>query len=73
MGLISMVVPKTKPILAMLAPIALPSVKSFLSFIDEIKAVKISGVEVPRATIVNPMINGEHFKRIANPEEPTTT
>ena len=58
-GMINAVIPKTMPILAIFEPIALPTASSGSPCSEEVTATKISGAEVPRATMVKPTIVGE--------------
>jgi hypothetical protein len=49
------VMPNTRPILAMLEPMALPTASNGLFFTAAASATKISGADVPKDTTVSPM------------------
>ena len=57
-GKIIAVIPRTRPILAILLPIIFPIAISLDSFIEAVKLTANSGLEVPKAITVNPIING---------------
>jgi len=72
MGAIKAVAPSTRPMLAILEPTALPIANPVLPCIEAIAATKISGADVPRPTMVRPMIKGDTPKFFAIAEEPLT-
>ena len=71
-GLIIAATPRATPILKRLEPSALPTASSGLSFSAETAEEKISGADVPKATIVRPIINGETPKCRARTDAPNT-
>ena len=71
-GISRAVKPNTKPILAILEPIALPMAKFVLPCIAALMPTKISGAEVPKATIVKPMMSGDILKYFAQFAAPVT-
>ena len=72
MGVISAVAPSTRPIFAMFEPIALPVASPVFPWADAMAATSISGADVPRPTMVRPIINGGIPKFRAMAEVPLT-
>jgi len=71
-GTINAVAPKTSAILVMFEPKALPTASDGLPPEAAKAATSISGAEVPKPTIVRPIINGETPKLRAVAEAPST-
>ena len=71
-GLISAATPRATPMLKRLEPSALPIANSGLPLSAETAEEKISGADVPNATIVRPIINGETPKIRASADAPNT-
>ena len=71
-GLNSAVKPRTKAILVIFEPIALPMAVSGFPCKEAVAAIIISGAEEPIATIVKPIIIGEIPRLRANAEAPNT-
>jgi hypothetical protein len=65
--------PRIKPILAILLPIIVPMAISLVSFIAANIHTAASGDDVPKATIVIPIIMGLIPKEEASLEEPLTS
>ena len=64
------VTPSTKPIFAMFEPSALPIAKTGLPLEDEIMDTRISGADVPRATMVSPIIREDMPRLFASDAAP---
>jgi hypothetical protein len=71
-GLITAAMPKATPTLNIFEPIALPTASSGLPFSAEMADEKISGADVPNATIVKPIMRGETPIFRANADAPKT-
>ena len=71
-GETSAVAPKTKAILAILEPMALPIASPGASSRAAIVETSISGAEVPKATIVRPINRGDMPRWLAVAEAPST-
>ncbi len=72
MGTTNAVMPSTRPILVILEPIALPSPIAGLPDQAAIPETSISGAEVPKPTMVRPMMRGEIPRLRAVAEAPIT-
>ncbi len=70
---ISAAIPRINPTLAMLLPKTLPSTKSVLPFHAAVAQATISGIEVPKATTVRPITNGDTWSAAATREAPRTS
>ena len=70
MGEMIKVRPRTKPMLAILEPSALPTANSPAPEAAAVTDTKISGADVPSDTIVMPMIRGDSPTRCANEAAP---
>ena len=71
-GIIRAEIPRTTPTLKRLEPNALPIASYGLFSMAATADEKISGAEVPKATIVRPTNKGETPKFLAKPEAPST-
>ena len=67
------VAPRIKPMLAMLEPMTLPTAKSLLPASAACTLTSNSGMDVPMATIVKPIMSTETPKDSARLEAPRTS
>ena len=72
MSLTSSAIQPTNNKLKIFEPIALPTARSKAAFNEELTDTTTSGVEVPKATVVQPMTNFEISSRPANVTLPST-
>ena len=73
MGLKSAEMPRTRAMLHMLLPTTLPTAIMLLDFTAETTLTTNSGVEVPKATTVNPMTMGVIPRLRARLDDPFTS
>lgn len=60
----------TRPMLAILEPMALPTARLGLCLMDAVRAMTTSGSDVPKAAIVSPIMYGDIPKSFAMDDAP---